>query len=348
MQRQYMFRYSQYVLNDFYYMLPALNTVKKTARFPNSRRENEGEEFFNTSHKSLSVLATIIIPAIYTPALILDNLMSHGILFSLGNISLAAGFCIYFTHRMIAKNISYLELFASLVLLGALLTVAFSTAPMTLGFTLVQSINFLNLVSTSINSFLLISPYVIPHFQALIKYTFTFLGHELQTSFFSSPPLTLKEDGPVIDRLLKKHYKHDSFSPDFNEDEIKPFNALIQKMVMYINKYQEPFFGTVIEEEKIKQLKTAITALVKHGNTDSSFAFINEKIDFKTHKINRIKRAIDTCQTKEKEHKASQTQLRHGFFRKFRPTYELSELQEELLRQEEKVASLKLCLPCVP
>jgi len=245
------------------------------------------------------------------------------------------------------KHYSYPELFASLVLLGALLAVTFSTAPISLGFTLIQSINFLNLISTGINSFFLIREFIVPPFQALIKYTFKLLGYELQTSFFSSPPLTLRKDGPVIDRLLKKHYKHDSFSAHFTEDEIKPFNALLQKMVVYVNKYQEPFFGTLIERDNIQGLQKAINALVNDGNTDSGLAFINKKIDFKTHKINRIQRAIETCKTKgnEEEHQASQTQSRHGFFRKPREKYELSELQEELVRQEEKVASLRLCVP---
>jgi len=72
-------------------------------------------------------------------------------------------------------------------------------------------------------------------------------------------------------------------------------------MVVYVNKYQEPFFGTLIERDNIQGLEKAINALVNDGNTDSSLAFINKKIDFTTHKINRIKRAMDACQAKEKE-----------------------------------------------
>jgi len=135
-------------------MVPAQNYVKKTARFPRNRhRESQEQNFFKIANQSLSFMATIVIPAIFTPALIISSLISHGILFSLGNIALALGYCIYFARRLIANDMSYPELFASLVLLGALLAVTFSTAPISLGFTLIQSINFLNLISTGINSF---------------------------------------------------------------------------------------------------------------------------------------------------------------------------------------------------
>jgi len=321
-------------------MFSFLDSRKKPIRFPRNRhRENGEEDFFNTAYKSLSFMATIIIPAIFTPTIIISSLISQGILFSLGNIALALGYCIHFIHRFMSKELSYPELFASMFFLGTLLAVTFYTAPVTIGFTLIESINFLNLVSTSINSFFLIRDFIVPPFQALIKYTFTWLGYELHTSFFSKPPLTLKQDGPIIDRLIKKHYQHDSFSPDFSPKEINPFNRLLEKMVVYINKYQEPFFGTLLERKNINRLENAIDDLVIKGNTDSGLAFINQKIDFKTHKVKLIKQAI------EQHQEPSVAQSQHSFFKRPKPATSLSELQEELQRQEEKIASLQLCLP---
>lgn len=322
---------------------------KHAVRFPRNRhREQEGEDFFYTAYRSLSFIATVVIPALFTPAIIVSSLISHSVLFSLANIALALGYCLHFAHRLILKEISNLELFTSLCFLGALLAITFGSAPLTVGFSLIHGINFLSLVATSLNSFFLIRNFLVPPCQALIKYAFTFLGYDINTSFFSTENLCLKQDRFAIDRLLKKHYKHDSFSPDFTEKEIQPFNHLLSRLVFYINKYHEPLFGTLLNHDKIKGLEKAINDLTCQGNTDSSLAFINKKIDFKTTKINSIKAAIKKIQSQDTDNMPQvKSKSRLTFFKQACPI-ELTELDKELKRQEEKVAALRLCLPQSP
>jgi|GEM_PF-5460923 len=325
-------------------MLFSLFSPQKNVRFPRNRhRENDEQDIFNIAYRSLSFMATIVIPAIFTPAIIISSLVSHGILFSLGNIALALGYSIHFAHRLIVKDLSYLELLTSLLFLGTLLGITLYSAPIAAGFTLIHTINYLNLISTSINSFFLIRNFIIPPFQALIKHTFKLLGYELDASFYSKAPLTLEQDRSVIDRLLNKHYHHDSFSDSFSHETLKPFNHLLEKMVTYINKYHEPLFGTLLAQNNINRLDNAIHDLVINGNTDSGLAFINKKIDFKTTKINLINEAIQQ-ETKREKQESSVTTSQYSFFQQQKKP-SVSELTEELQRQKTKVAALELCRP---
>lgn len=318
-------------------------SFKKEFFARNRHREEERSDIFNITYKSLAFIGNILLPVIFTPAIIISNLVSHGIFLTLLNSFLALGYCAHFSHRFLLDEASYLELLISLVFITALFSIAFYSAPMSFGFNLLNIINVINLLSTSVNSFFLIRNYIVPPLQSFLQTMLHFLGLNVTVSFFSKEPLTLLKDRPVIDRLLTNFYGCNSFQATSLMDKIKPFNLLLAKMVAYVNKYSEPFLGALYNRDKIANLEKSIDQLTIEGNAESSISFIKKKINFKLTKINLLQTTIDTIE----KHDDLYRFFRHtqGKDAAFIVKEGTALLQIELDRQHSKVEALRLCIP---
>ncbi|MDF1645987.1 MAG: hypothetical protein P1U61_03250 [Legionellaceae bacterium] len=328
-------------------------TLRKSYFSKNHHRENEGPDIFNIVYRSLSFITNIVFPIIFTPAIIISNLISHNIFFSLLNISLALGYCTQFLNRIILKEMGLLELITSFMTTSIIIALSFYAYPILGSLTLINTFNVINLLATSINSFFLIRNYFLIPLQSLLQKALHMLGIETSITFFYKENLSIIKDRPVLDRLLQKFYDHDSFDEHFLNDEITPFNNLLQMMVRYVNKYHEPFLGALNNQDKINHLKKAIDQLVLDGNTDSSLSFINKKLAFKKSKVKLLKAAIKTIE----EEKSIDSFNPHNIHCFFNQPLQLSHqeivatghslLEKELKRQQEKINDLESCVPGV-
>lgn len=316
----------------------------------NRHREEEYDNIFSVTYKSLSVLSNILFLVLFPPAIAISNLFSRDVFLSIMNIFLSIGYCAKFIHKIQYKEVSTLELVTSLLFLSASVAFAFYFTTAITFASVFDIIRVVNLIATGVNAFFLVRNLLVPPVEELVKYTLSSLGYEIHTSFFNKTPLSLAIDRPVIDRLLQKFYKHNSFDDEFNPKQIIPFNNMLSVLSHYINKYHAPFLGNLINQERITGLENAVSQLIINGNTDSSTAFIHKKIAFKTSKINLLKQSI-----KELQPIQNSAQFNCQFF-KYKPSIKehsseeinencLALLGAELNRQKHKLALLEACIP---
>lgn len=135
----------------------------------NHDRESAGGNIFSLAHKNLSFLSNVVIPAIFTPAVIISTLVSHGVFLTLLNAFLALGYCVEFLNRILMNDAEYLELCISAMSIAIIVTLTLYSAPIAAGLNLLSLINFTNLLATSINSFFLIRTFIVPPLEARIK-----------------------------------------------------------------------------------------------------------------------------------------------------------------------------------
>ncbi len=176
------------------------------------------------------------------------------------------------------------------------------------------------MTKVAVNLFFLIKHVIVPPCKKFVENVAQRMGFDIAGRYYSKPPLTLENDRYIIDQLLIKAYNHDSHSPDFIADL----------------------------EQQIAQLTT-------QGNPDSSYTFIRKKIGFKTTKILMLKEAQENVVT-TLENPETDTKMVLRFFRGITSS-ELQKskkqileagvqcLEQEIQRQQEKIASLDACLP---
>ena len=194
-----------------------------------------------------------------------------------------------------------------------------------------------------------------PPCKKIIENIAKYMGFNIAGRYYSRPPLTLEHDRFILDQLLIKTYGHDSFAPEFNEAELVSFNKLLLKLSEYIDKYDESILGYINNKEAIADLEKQVALLTTRANTDSSYAFIRRKIGFKTTKIKLLQEAEETVSAAlEDPFNDVGSALR---FFKGVDSSELEKdresvlsaglvcLQNEIQRQQEKIASLHVCLP---
>lgn len=316
-------------------------------------REKEYDNIFSVTYKSLSVLSNILFLVLFPPAITISNLLSRDLFLSIMNIFLSVGYCAKFIHKIQFQEVSTLELVVSLLFLSASIAFTFYFTAAISILTVFDVIHFINHIATGINAFFTIRNLLLPPFEGLVKYVLSSLGYEITTSFFNKAPFCLEMDRPVIDRLLRKFYKHDSFSDKFHVSQIIPFNNILSVLSHYINKYNAPFLGNLINQERITALENAVSQLIIHGNTDSSITFIRKKIDFKVSKIKRLQQSITEVSTTYTLQNSAHFNCK--FFKCKHSVLEhqphdiheasLMLLNQEIDKQNQKLIVLTACLP---
>jgi hypothetical protein len=248
-------------------------------------------------------------------------------------------------------------LLVSSLTLAIFLFVAYFLFPPFAALTFISAFGFINQMALAVNLFFLIKHVVVPPCKKLIENIAQYMGFNIAGRYFSKPPLTLEEDRYIIDQLLMKTYGYDSFSPKYNQQELIRFNKLLTKLSEYIDKYDESILGYINNKDAITDLERQIAQLTTRGNIDSSYAFIQRKIGFKTTKIQMLEAAKETVSTALNN---SQNDLSQALSYFDAIDYEdleenqkkvlsigLECLQNEIQRQRTKIVSLQDCLPIV-
>lgn len=206
-------------------------------------------------------------------------------------------------------------------------------------------------MATGINAFFLIRSILVPPFEALIEHTCRSLGIHIRTSFFDKAPLSKENDRYVIDRLLKENYGYNSASDKFKESDLIPINHTLATLCRYINKYNAPFLGNLINHDKIIYLENAVLQYTLNGITVTTMTFLNRKIDFKETKLDSLYEAKNELLN---DLRTGLFKSNYGFF-KITPEAQstepsvicemgLSLLNQEIDRQNDKLQSLRACL----
>jgi hypothetical protein len=330
-------------------------TLNKAQFARNRDREKEFGDIFNKTSRGLTSIMPMIITMFFTPALITTSLYSKEIILILANLSLSLGYLTNFAYRIYKNQVSKTELFVTSISLVAFLTLAYFLCPPIASISFISALTAVNLMAVAINLFFLIKHVIVPPCKKLIENVALHLGFDITARYYSKPPLTLEHDRYVIDQLLKVTYKHDSWSPDFNPQELESFNNLLAKLSHYIDKYDESLLGYINNKDAIADLEDQIAKLTTQGNPDSSYTFIRKKIGFKTSKIHMLEDAREKLNLElEAPDKAHSKALR--FFKgistlEFRhnPQQVIQEgltcIEQEIQRQQNKIISLEACLP---
>lgn len=317
-------------------------------------REKDFGDFFNKTSSSISNFTPFLVPLFIAPALITTNFFSKEIILMLSNISLSLGYLSNFAYRIYRKEVSKSELFISTLILSYLLILSYAFYPIIASTSLLSALGVVNQTATAVNLFFLLKHNVVPAFMKLIEKVGKFAGFEVTARYYSKPPLTLENDRFALDRLMMQTYGHDTFAPNFEEKKLTQFNKLLNKLIGYINKYDQPLFGYLKNRDRIANLESQINTLTVQGSSDSGYSFIRKKIGFKTTKLKLLeaakKEVEDTIKT---EHYALSTlrffgdinekQLKTNTKTIFLKGIGCLEL--EIQKQKDKIESLKDCLP---
>lgn len=328
---------------------------RKKKRFARNRfREQEAGSIFSKTSNGLMNAFGIIIAIFFTPALITSSLLSKEILLPFANIFLSLGYLSNFFYRIYKREMSKAELIVSLLILSALITAALIFFPPVVALSTLSVIQLVNQIAVVINMFFMIRHVIVPPVKHFVEKIAHHLGFDISGQYYSKPELTLEKDRFVIDSILEKDYGHDSHSPHYNPAQLTNLNKLLTKLTNYVCKYDEAVFGYIKNKDKIEAFEKMIDDLTVHGDSDSSYGLINNKIRFKTTKIQLLQDAVN------KVNQALEDPGNHeiealSFFHKplFHNTHNnlevlqagLDNLQDEIMRQQSKKVSLQECLP---
>ena len=331
-------------------------TIKrKKEKFARDRfREQEVGSIFSKTSNGLSSAFSLIVTLFFTPALITSSIISKEILVSFANIFLSLGYLTNFFYRIYKREISKAELIVSLFTLTAFLAAAFVFFPPVATLSALAVIQLVNQSAVAINMFFLIRHLLVPPVKHVIETIAHRLGFDIAGQYYSKPALTLEKDRFAVDRILEKQYGHDSHSPHYNAAQLNNLNKLLTKLTLYISKYDEILFGYIRNKDKITALEKNIEQLTQRGDPDSSYAFIRNKIRFKTTKIQLLQDAVVKVQQAIAKPDGQADQALSFFhlplFHKKQDKAELlqtglDDLQNEIKRQKAKIKALHECLP---
>lgn len=326
------------------------------ARFARNRhREQDVGDVFNKASSGLTNMMPFLITLFFTPVIITTSMFSKEIILMFANISLSLGYISNFAYRAYRLEVSKSELFISSIVLVGFLAAAFFLYP-TVGLLSIHSaLGFINKMAAAVNLFFLIKDVIIPPVKQLIENIAQSVGFDIAGRYYTKPSLDLDRDLFVIKRLFRKHYQNDDITAADTQAKLNPLNKLLNKLSHYINKYDESIFGYIINKSVIADLETKITELTIEGNSDSSYAFIHKKIDFKRTKIQLLLSVKVRLLDAQKNSHTDIKPVLDFFINASRPlnaTHReeilnacMSTLDEEITRQKNKILELELCLP---
>lgn len=321
----------------------------------NRAREQEIGAFFNQTSSGITNVMPLIIPLFFAPALITTTFFSKEIILMLANVLLSLGYASNFAYRIYQNEVSKAELIIAALLIITLAALAYFFYPPIIAFSFINVLGIVNQIAAGVNLFFLVKDVIIPPCKRLIEKIAHLFGLDITGRYYSKPSFSLNDDRYVLDRLMTQAYGHDTVSPQFSEKKINSFNRLLSKLCAYINKYDESFLGYIFNKEAIAELQSHINQLTTRGNSDSSYAFIHRKIDYKKTKINLLesakKEVMDALNAPSINAKpllrffsnANKEQL--NIERKQTLLSGIRCIDKEISRQKEKINSLEACLP---
>lgn len=330
----------------------------------NHDRETQVGDVFNKAASHLNSILSGVIAVFFTPTLIASSLMSKEIIIMLANIFLSLGCSVNFLYRLYQNEMSVAEFlvsFFSLTLLitatalvcGAAFTIIMPTTSGSL--VIINALNFTNQLASAINVFFLFRDFFVPPCKKALEKVVAWFGVDIGGRYYHKPPLTLKKDRFVIDRLLYSAYKHDSYSQSYTHEELDRLNRLLKKLCDYIEKYDEAFLGYFYNKSTIETIDKYIVQLTTQGASDSSYAFIKKKIRFKSTKLNLLKdaeEALKVAVEKPAEHysdsmrffsaapSASSAEDKRAVLQEG-----LKKIRDKIGHLENSIGSLESCLP---
>lgn len=285
--------------------------------------------------------------------MITTSILSKESIFIFANISLSLGYLTNFVYRALTRQISQSELIITTLSMAGILAVAHILLPATAGFSLVGIMSYANHIATTLNGFFMVRPIFVPPCKKILERIAAKFGFEIGGKYFFKPPFSLNQDRFVLDRLLRKTYGHDSFSEEFTDDQIRPFNNLLHKITEYMNKYGEAPLGYVRHQNSIINLENALQQLITVGNPSDCTGFIAKKLDYKQTKLGLLKQARSELVQVQKQEVSNSHWMR--FFSQKQNSDHISDtkilkdglkiLDQEITRQQNKIESLQSCLP---
>ncbi len=312
-----------------------------------SREKNLGDVFHKTSTR-LNWALTIL----FSPVLMAPSLFSQEIVLMFISISLCLGNLANLGYRIYQNDVSKTELFLTLTILPLFITAAYSLLPSALSIvSLLGAIALTNQLAIGVNSFFLLRNSIIPPILGWFKHIARQLGFEIHDQYYQNKPFDLQADACIVNSLYHKHFDHNLYEGPVEED-LKKLNQLLQILTDYINKYDEKIFGYMHYQQAINAVEGYISQLTVHGNADSSFAFIKQKLiykEVKLHKLNQAKSVLSEENNHNWEHFKKYCEGVNKARYNKTPTLfhqQASELfDKEIQRQQAKMNRLSNCLP---
>lgn len=336
--------------------------IKRIKRNPHRKRLTSG--FLADAESSINWLSKIVIALFFPPVVAVTTIFAKNSFIIFANVALAIGYLINFTYRSIFRLTSIIELCLSIILISiAIICAVYLTGNfIPVSWTFAGILFSANIIATAINSVFLIKNVIIPPLKKGVEAFLELFGIKLNTKLFIRPPLTLENDREILDRLLLKHYKHDTYDANISDDilnnRVKIFNNILNRLVYYINKYNESFLGNVMNQADIQRLEKIINELTLDGVADNALKFLVEKkLELKNSKLRKIDSIRMELEATYKEGSLSKfNTCLHTYFNNVSSVKNSEELEAKNTNciklmhsykkyQEKKVAVLQKCRP---
>lgn len=315
----------------------------------------EGKNFFFRASQRLSFFARLLVSGIFAPLIIATSIFSQFFLLVLANILLCCGNLINLTYRIISNDVSAFEAVAMLLFTGSLITcllVFFPIIPAT--WTLLSTLNFIGHIAMAINAYFVADDILLPLCSKFTTWVAQLFGCSLQSWYFKQDSFSLETDRFVVERHFRAHYQQKIDEVENFETAIHPFNRLLQTLGNYIEKYYNPLFGFITNQDKINKLETLISDLTISGNSVDSIKFIKKKLDYKKTKYDLLEKAYQEVNSISSRDSQEAFEYKLRFFESYTPSLEsraplkteaLEILSDEMKRQQDKIENLECCLP---
>ena len=290
--------------------------LKKEKFSRNKHRESIAKGLFSSLESSVNWVSKVIITMSFAPVITATTIYNMNAILVTTNIiislcSLANYFVEAILNSLKNDNIfqDYLLLDLLLNTLGIVTSIYFfiyiAPSELSLAWDFRNFLFVSNIIASGINLFFLVKSVILPPLANIIDYVLSiFFNIQLKAQ---TNDLNIKEDKHIIDIILTEHYGVTSYnmSPEEIKEKLIPFNNLIDTLNSYINKYNDLFLGSIVNQDKIKDLKKMVNDIILYGKTGEAIKFIKKKISFKTTTINKVQDVLtenEDCKANANQH----------------------------------------------
>ncbi len=318
--------------------------------------ENKGDNIFSRASKNIATLTPIIFGIILGPTVVVSSIMSQAAFLMIANILLSIGLTVAFLNRVYQGNAKFLEIILTISMMAGLFFLVLYLSPVISGWNLLGAVSFINLFASSVNSFFLLRPLVLPPLLAVIEYGLSKVGIKVdvdldkQRNFEVEIDLDkgFKSDSSATDLLMKNYPSATTKNLNDNtwrENAIAPYNHSKEVLYKYATRYRSLPFGEINNYEKISKCIKLVDSIFIDGATDSSHnVFFKNKLIHKSQKIKFFRDDIEKinslkCDDIKKRFISMSSKDLHE------KTGLVSCLQENVQLQLNKIINLLNCYP---